>query len=103
MFAASLINFLNKNQIYTYDPYDKIEYTQDSSVVRLILAGLLVGVGTELGSGCTSGHGLCGMPRFSLRSYIAVIIFLTTGIVVATAKFYEYLPDTPQQLNITLN
>ncbi len=50
----------------------------------LVIAGLLVGFGTRLGNGCTSGHGVCGMARFSKRSFAAVGVFLTTGMVVAT-------------------
>jgi len=42
-------------------------------------AGLLVGFGTRLGGGCTSGHGVCGLSRFSLRSLLAVLTFMTTG------------------------
>lgn len=45
----------------------------------LIGAGLLVGFGTRLGSGCTSGHGVCGMSRLSPRSIIATLTFITTG------------------------
>ncbi len=49
----------------------------------LALAGLLVGVGTQLGSGCTSGHGVCGLANFSPRSLVAVLVFMTTaGITV---------------------
>lgn len=50
----------------------------------LILAGLLVGVGVRLGSGCTSGHGVCGVGRLSPRSILASTIFLITGVAVAT-------------------
>lgn len=46
----------------------------------LILAGLLVGVGTRYGAGCTSGHGVCGLGRLSLRSLVATLTFLTVGI-----------------------
>lgn len=46
----------------------------------LILGGLLVGFGTRLGSGCTSGHGVCGMARFSRRSFVAVGVFLSVAI-----------------------
>ena len=50
----------------------------------LALAGLLVGVGTALGNGCTSGHGVCGLSRLSSRSLVAVVTFmLTAGITVA--------------------
>jgi len=45
----------------------------------LILAGLLVGMGTVLGSGCTSGHGVCGLSRLSLRSLAATLTFMATG------------------------
>jgi uncharacterized membrane protein YedE/YeeE len=50
----------------------------------LIFAGLLVGIGTRMGSGCTSGHGILGLARFSKRSMAATSIFLATGIAVAT-------------------
>ncbi|MNG21364.1 hypothetical protein D3C84_1057170 [compost metagenome] len=45
----------------------------------LIIAGLLVGVGTRYGSGCTSGHGVCGVSRLSPRSIVATACFMTTG------------------------
>jgi hypothetical protein len=47
----------------------------------LIGAGLLVGVGTRYGSGCTSGHGVCGLSRFSLRSLVATLSFMAMGFV----------------------
>ncbi|GGY49384.1 hypothetical protein GCM10007148_17360 [Parvularcula lutaonensis] len=47
----------------------------------LILAGLLVGFGTRLGSGCTSGHGVCGLARLSPRSLVAVVSFMAAGFV----------------------
>lgn len=49
----------------------------------VLVAGLLVGYGTRLGSGCTSGHGVCGLSRFSARSLVAVITFITTGAITA--------------------
>lgn len=47
---------------------------------QLAAAGLLVGFGTRLANGCTSGHGVCGLARFSLRSLVAVLIFLSAGL-----------------------
>ena len=47
----------------------------------LAMGGLLVGFGTSFGSGCTSGHGVCGLGRLSVRSLVATIIFLVVGIV----------------------
>ncbi len=57
--------------------------------VIIIFAGLLVGFGSLLGSGCTSGHGVCGMSRFSIRSAAATIIFINTGFV--TVALYNWL------------
>ncbi len=50
-----------------------------ADVPRLILAGLLVGFGTFIGNGCTSGHGICGLSRFSIRSLVAVTTFVFSG------------------------
>ena len=47
----------------------------------MVLGGLLVGFGTRLGNGCTSGHGVCGLGRLSLRSLVAVMTFLTTAML----------------------
>ena len=51
-----------------------------SNPVVLVLAGLLVGFGTRLGGGCTSGHGVCGMARLSLRSIVATLVFMACGV-----------------------
>ncbi len=51
----------------------------------LIFAGLLVGFGTVMGGGCTSGHGICGISRFSLRSVVATLVFMLFGIISATS------------------
>ena len=56
-----------------------VKVTDDTTI--LILAGLLVGLGTRIGSGCTSGHGVCGISRLSLRSLGAVVTFMLSGIV----------------------
>lgn len=50
----------------------------------LILAGLLVGFGTVLGSGCTSGHGVCGIGRRSVRSIVSTVVFMTAGFATVT-------------------
>ncbi|MFK7913575.1 MAG: YeeE/YedE family protein [Pseudomonadales bacterium] len=51
----------------------------------LVVGGLLVGYGTRLGSGCTSGHGVCGSARLSIRSVTATITFVAVGMLMATA------------------
>ena len=52
----------------------------------LLLAGLLVGMGTRLGSGCTSGHGVCGLARLSPRSLAATLAFMATGMATVFAS-----------------
>ena len=52
-----------------------------SNPVVIIVAGLLVGFGTRMGSGCTSGHGVCGLSRLSVRSFAATLTFIATGAV----------------------
>ncbi|WP_338723860.1 YeeE/YedE family protein [Devosia sp. XK-2] len=52
--------------------------------VWLIVAGLLTGFGTKIGNGCTSGHGVCGLARLSLRSLVAVLVFFSVAILTVT-------------------
>jgi uncharacterized membrane protein YedE/YeeE len=54
------------------------------TVAWLALAGLLTGFGTKIGNGCTSGHGVCGLARLSVRSMIAVLVFFVIAIVTVT-------------------
>ena len=49
----------------------------------IIIAGLLVGVGTSLANGCTSGHGVCGMSRFSTRSWVSTCVFMLVAVITA--------------------
>ena len=64
-----------------------IEVTQVASLTTMMLSAFLIGLGTAIGSGCTSGHGICGLARLSVRSLIAVITFLFTA--VATVYFFK--------------
>ena len=54
----------------------------DSSWLAIVLAGLLVGFGAQYGSGCTSGHGICGLSRLSPRSLVATLTFMGAGFVI---------------------
>ena len=56
------------------------EVELETTLPVTIAAGLLVGFGTRLGSGCTSGHGICGIARFSRRSTVATLVFMAAGI-----------------------
>ena len=62
-----------------FHPIQIIEIT--SNKLLIIVGGLLVGFGSRLGSGCTSGHGLCGLARLSVRSFIATMTFIFFGFV----------------------
>ena len=55
----------------------------DRSALAIIVAGLLVGVGARLGSGCTSGHGVCGVGRMAPRSIVATFLFVSAGVFTA--------------------
>ncbi len=93
-----IFGYETTNNFTPYGPANDI--TAYTSYIGYALAGLLVGFGTKLGNGCTSGHGLCGLPRFSIRSFVAVAIFLTTAIAIATLGSYFSLgPLTNQELN----
>jgi uncharacterized protein len=58
-----------------------IAMTVDASTTTLVVAGVLVGVGTRYASGCTSGHGVCGLSRLSLRSLVATVAFMAMGFI----------------------
>jgi uncharacterized membrane protein YedE/YeeE len=60
---------------------DAMGFSIDASRVQLIAGGLLVGVGTQLGNGCTSGHGICGVARGSRRSIVATVSFMAAAAI----------------------
>ena len=64
----------------------EINFNISNSIPLLIAAGFLVGVGTKIGSGCTSGHGICGISRFSKRSIVATLIFMISAILTVFIK-----------------
>ena len=66
---------------YAFFTKINIPFLITSSLPIIISAGLLVGIGTKIGRGCTSGHGICGISRLSLRSITATIIFMITAII----------------------
>ncbi len=55
-----------------------------SNILIIITAGLLVGLGVRIGSGCTSGHGICGLSRLSIRSLVATLTFMLTAVITQT-------------------
>ncbi len=73
LFAAGVPLFSLRPELF--------QRTSGVSPGLVVVAGLLVGVGTRLGSGCTSGHGVCGISRGSSRSLVATLTFITTGAI----------------------
>lgn len=53
----------------------------NNNAILIILGGLLVGYGTQLSSGCTSGHGVCGIGRLSIRSFVGTFVFVSAGVL----------------------
>ena len=72
--------------LYKFFTSQEINISISNSFFLLSIAGLMVGVGTRIGGGCTSGHGISGMGRFSLRSIIATITFMIVGILTVLVK-----------------
>lgn len=68
---------------------DAILLSMQASLPVLVVAGLLVGFGTRLGSGCTSGHGLCGIARLSKRSIVATSVFF--GVAILTVFLTHHI------------
>ena len=76
-----LIGLILGPLIYNLISGKEINISIASSLILLIIGGSLVGFGTRLSSGCTSGHGISGISRFSLRSIIATITFMIVGVL----------------------
>ena len=64
------------------------KFVSDLSLSGFILAGFLIGFGAKMANGCTSGHGVCGIPRLSKRSIVAISLFMIFGIMIATIRQY---------------
>lgn len=84
-----LITSCGMKMFYNKNYFDSTEnFLGDISLLGLIISAFLVGFGTKLANGCTSGHGVCGIPRFSKRSIVAVLLFMTSGIGISTLRNY---------------
>mgnify|MGYP002660872809 FL=1 len=83
IFKAPAIWFMSGLIIipFIYGRFVQLEIELNASPLMMIITGLLVGFGTRLGSGCTSGHGICGISRMSKRSIVATMTFMFAGFV----------------------
>jgi uncharacterized membrane protein YedE/YeeE len=82
---------------FTFIMFDENEpINKKQNLAAWIIGGLLVGWGTRMGNGCTSGHGVCGLPRLAPRSIVATLTFMATGFAIATLRYYvPFLTDGP--------
>ena len=71
--------------VYAFILNKDITFSVTSSQPLIIIGGILVGLGTKIGKGCTSGHGICGISRFSFRSILATLTFMIAAIVTVIA------------------
>ncbi len=74
--------------LYSLLANNEIKITISNSFILLIIAGLLVGIGTRISGGCTSGHGISGCGRFSLRSIVATVTFMIVGVLTVLVKSF---------------
>lgn len=84
VFSSCMIRIFTENQFIE----SQSTFLNNFPISCLMISGFLVGLGTKIGNGCTSGHGVCGLPRFSKRSFVAVICFMISGIVTANVKYH---------------
>ena len=76
---------------YFYFTKFSVSFEITNSYILVLIAGFLVGLGTRMRGGCTSGHGICGISRFSIRSITATIAFILTGVItVFVLQQFEY-------------
>lgn len=78
---AALLGLITGGAVMVLKDPALFQITLQRPALAIVVAGLLVGFGTRLGNGCTSGHGVCGLSRFSIRSLVATVIFIAAGMI----------------------
>lgn len=84
--AAFIAGLIAAPALYQIGSGDKLRFALDGDLKTVAIAGLLVGFGAVWGNGCTSGHGVCGIARFSRRSIVATLVFMITAVVVVYVR-----------------
>lgn len=84
--VSFLIGLIFGGSILKFWSTEFFNYSLNFNSIQIIIAGVLVGFGTRLGSGCTSGHGVSGLPRLSKRSLIATLTFILAGVITVYIK-----------------
>ncbi len=86
IWTSSLFRYASGKSSWFFD--SSLENLKNLSLGGYAVSGYLVGLGTKMANGCTSGHGVCGLPRLSKRSFVSVVIFCSFGIGVATMRYH---------------
>ena len=86
--AVFIVGLLLGAFIYVLATGGALPVNIQASLPAMVIAGLLVGFGTRLGSGCTSGHGISGIARFSKRSIVATLMFMATAIITVFVTYH---------------
>lgn len=84
--AGFVLGLVMAGWLWSHAGHGPMAPARPQNTLLLIISGLLVGWGTSLGSGCTSGHGVCGLGRLSVRSLAAVLTFMGTGAITVYAS-----------------
>ena len=92
--ASSIIKSASSSTFFD----TQTEFVKGLNIFGFLIGGILVGLGTKLSNGCTSGHGVCGLPRLSVRSIVAVCCFVSTGIAVSTLRYYVPFLNSTNEL-----
>ena len=79
--VAFILGLLGSPWLYSRVTGEQIFIYEATPVGTAVIAGVLVGIGTQIGSGCTSGHGVCGISRLSVRSVVATLTFMIAGAI----------------------
>ena len=97
VFWSGLIKNLYHEHLTSFDPFDSPNYTEKTSAVRLIFAGLLVGFGSQYAKiGTNSSFSLDAIPQFSLKSIFGCIVVFISACLTHTYALYKHLPETPR-------
>lgn len=86
--VAFIVGLVCAPILFAYPSGIDIPYEPVRSLPLLIIGGLIVGIGTQVGGGCTSGHGICGISRFSGRSVVATIVFMASAMVTVGIRLH---------------
>ncbi len=96
IFATSLTKTLYHEHYMSFYPYDDDLYLQNLSTIRLIISGILIGLGSQIVLIGRENNGVLGLPTFSIRSLFTTFVVLGTTVLTVTYKVASWIPKTPR-------